>query len=128
MFKKIILTLGIGGALVATSVAAAATLQINNPAPVVQAADVTDLECDSDGVTIEFATELDDLSAYSLKVGDIDAACTGRTLLVQVRNGTTVLFQNSGTGGQTIVSPTTSVSFGGPILIADITEVSLIVE
>ena len=127
MFKRLFVALGIGGALVAVSVAAAATLDINPPTTL-QAADVTDLECDADGVTLSFGTELDDLSAYSLKVSDIDAECANGTLLVQVRNGSTVLFQNSGTGGQTIVSPTTSVSFGGPIPIADITEVSLIVE
>lgn len=111
----------VGATLLSGVLGSAAVLDVDKGA--VQAADLNNLKCDTDGVVIEgYGVELDDLTGHFLKVSGIDAACNGYWLAAQIQT-TSGDFNIAAviTGG------TMQIAFPAPVPLADIIGVHIVI-
>lgn len=113
MFKKMIATLGLGGTVVAVSVAAAAALDINN-APTAQATTVS-VACDTDGVDVFIQNEDTDMTTRGVRIAGIDAACEGNDVRVRLLDDLGAILASGSTvvpagGGQVTVNTSPHIS------------------
>ena len=128
MFKRIIATLGIGGAVVAVSVAAAATLQINNEPTTAQAATVLPVECDADGVEVFIQNELTTMTTNGVRISGIDDACDGKDVFVQLRAQGGALLASGSLTIPVSVATQVTVNTSPDVPIADFYELRIVID
>jgi len=111
----------VGATLLAGALGSAAILDVNHGS--LQAADLNNLKCDANGVTIDgYGVELDTLIANSITISDIDAACVGQKWGIQIQHGGMKTNIEA-----TVAAGTQKISFGKQIPIADITGVHIVI-
>ena len=81
--KRSIIALLVGGMVFGTVLAIAASLSVEGGT--IQAGSDTDLRCDTTGVRVDgWGLETDDGLVYNVRIHDIDAACAGDDLFVNI--------------------------------------------
>lgn len=85
---RILVIVSLVGALLATALGAAAQLDVEGGA--IQAGSDTSLQCDTDGVQVlGWGLETDTGQVNFVRIGDIDEACVGNDLFVNITSGGT---------------------------------------
>lgn len=115
------------GALVAAIAVSAATLIVGGG--VIQAGTDTDLTCDDQVNVLGWGYESDDGLVYSVRVGDIDPACDGSTMWVQVYdNGGSLLGKGEVASLDSTANAHYSISLTAPVPAQNIGSISVAIE
>ncbi len=101
--KRLIVAVLVGGMVFGTVLALAASLDVNGGT--IQAGSDTDLQCDEDGIdVVGWMLETDDGLVYGVRIHNIDPACIGNDLFVNITGtgtpivpNTTIIAQGSAT-------------------------------
>ena len=131
MFKRLFVTLVLGGFVAVASVAAAATLPIQNASTVsAQAGEVEGLQCDPDGVSLNPRSNweggsVDNYVFAELSVSGINDACDGNILKVVLTdiNGNYIVESSTTIG----VDPAV-VAFSPAPLTEDVHDIHLTIQ
>jgi hypothetical protein len=125
--KRSIMAL-MAGALVAAVAVSAATLIVGGG--VIQAGTDGDLTCDDQVDVLGWGFESDDGLVYFVRIGDVDPACDGATMFVQVHdNGGLLLADGEASLDSTTVPPGGySISLDTPTPPQNIGSVTVVIE
>ena len=126
---KFLLGIALALGISAAAYAAAATLLVTGGT--VQAAVVTDLSCDTDGINIVgYGVEQNSPNGptgHNFQVDGIDAACDGKFLGVSFYRLDGSLISPPGNSAAVISGGTVSVPIPGGILLADIEKIHIVI-